>query len=168
VEPEARQYLLFRLLDEQYGVEISRVREIVPFGVVTRVPRREPWVLGVMNLRGRVLPVVDLAVRFGRPERPRTARTCIVLVECVVRDEPSVIGIVADAMSRVITLSSDEIDPPPPFGTSIGLDYLAGLGRLEDEFALLLDLDSALRSDELLAPPAPPDAAAIDLPEVTP
>lgn len=163
---EPQQYLLFRLLDEEYGVEISRVREIVPFGVVTRVPQREPWVLGVMNLRGRVVPVVDLAVKFGRPERPRTSRTCIVLVEYVVRDEPCVIGIVADAMSRVITLSSDEIDPPPPFGTPIGIDYLAGLGHLDDQFALLLDLDHALKSDVLEATPAPPDLAETDLPGI--
>jgi purine-binding chemotaxis protein CheW len=163
---EAQQYLLFRLLDEEYGVEISRVREIVPFGVVTRVPRREPWMLGVMNLRGRVLPVVDLAMKFGRPERPRTTRTCIVLVEHVVGDEPCVVGIVADAMSRVITLASDEIDPPPPFGSSIDVDYLAGLGRLEDRFALLLDLDHALKSDVLATMPAPPDPATTDLPEV--
>jgi purine-binding chemotaxis protein CheW len=163
---ETQQYLLFRLLDEEYGVEISRVREIVPFGVVTRVPKREPWVLGVMNLRGRVLPVVDLAMKFGRPERPRTTRTCIVLVEYVVGDEPCVIGIVADAMSRVITLASDEIDAPPPFGSSIGVDYLVGLGRLADRFALLLDLDNALRSEVFVATPAPPDLAATDLPEV--
>ena len=163
---ESQQYLLFRLLDEEYGVEISRVREIVPFGVVTRVPKREPWVLGVMNLRGRVVPVVDLAMKFGRPARPRTARTCIVLVELVVGDSPCVIGIVADAMSRVITLASDEIDAPPPFGTPIGVDYLAGLGRLEDRFALLLDLDHALKSDVLPAMPAPPDPAVPDSPEI--
>ena len=154
-EGTARQYLLFRLLDEEYGVEISRVREIVPFGIVTRVPNREPWMLGVMNLRGRVLPVVDLAMKFGRPGRACTARTCIVLVESIVGDEPCTIGIVADAMSRVVTLAEDEIDPPPPFGAPIGVDYLEGLGHLDDRFALLLDVDRAVRSGELPEMPAP-------------
>jgi purine-binding chemotaxis protein CheW len=164
----SQQYLLFRLLDEEYGVEISRVREIVPFGAVTRVPKREPWVLGVMNLRGRVVPVVDLAVKFGRAERPLTARTCIVLVELVLGGQPCIVGIVADAMSRVATLGSDEIDPPPAFGTPIGMDYLAGLGRLDDRFALLLDLDRALTSDALPDTVVPQEFVATDLPGETP
>lgn len=161
-----QQYLLFRLLDEEYGVEISRVREIVPFGAVTRVPKREPWVLGVMNLRGRVVPVVDLAVKFSRPERPLTARTCIVIVELVVAGQPCVVGIVADAMSRVASLGADEIDVPPAFGTPIGHDYLAGLGRLEDRFALILNLDRALASDASPEAVVPEEVAGTDLPGV--
>jgi purine-binding chemotaxis protein CheW len=160
-----KQYLLFRLVDEEYGVEISRVREIVPFGAVTRVPKREPWVLGVMNLRGRVVPVVDLAVKFGRPLRPLTGRTCIVLVDLVVGDQPCVVGVVADAMSRVVTLGADDIDAPPPFGTPIGLDYLAGLARLDDRFALLLDLDHALESDAHAGTVVPQEFVVTDLPE---
>jgi len=161
----SQQFLLFRLADEEYGVEISRVREIVPFGAVTRVPQREPWVLGVMNLRGRVVPVVDLAVKFGRPARPLTGRTCIVLVDLVVGDQPCIVGVVADAMSRVASLGSDDIDAPPPFGTPIGLDYLAGLARLEDRFALLLDLDRALASDAQSAAVVPQEFVVTDLPE---
>jgi len=161
----SQQYLLFRLIDEEYGVEISRVREIVPFGAVTRVPQREPWVLGVMNLRGRVVPVVDLAVKFGRPVRPLTGRTCIVLVDLVVGDQPCVVGVVADAMSRVVTLGVGDIDAPPPFGTPIGLDYLAGLARLDDRFALLLDLDRALESEARSETVVPQEFVGIDLPE---
>jgi len=160
-----QQYLLFRLLDEEYGVEISRVREIVPFGAVTRVPKREPWVLGVMNLRGRVVPVVDLAVKFDRPERPLTGRTCIVLVDLVVGDQPCLVGVVADAMSRVVTLGQNDIDAPPPFGTPIGLEYLAGLARLDDRFALLLDLDRALASDARSEAVVPQEFVVTDLPE---
>jgi len=160
----AQQYLLFRLVDEEYGVEISRVREIVPFGAVTRVPKREPWVLGVMNLRGRVVPVVDLAIKFDRPARPLTGRTCIVLVELVVGDQPCVVGVVADAMSRVVALDADAIEAPPPFGTPIGLEYLAGLARLDDRFALLLDLDRALASDAHSEAVVPQEFVATDLP----
>ena len=109
-----------------------------------------PWVRGVMNLRGSVVPVIDLTVKFGLPESPVTNRTCIVIAEVALDGEPAVMGIVVDAVSQVLELSPADIEPPPAFGTSVRVDYLLGLGKFGDRFVLLLDIDRVLSAAELL------------------
>ena len=111
------QYLGFFLGGEECAIGILRVREILEYGVVTRVPGTPPWVRGVMNLRGRVVPVIDLGVKFGAPESPVTRRTCIVVVEVTLEGQKSVMGVVADAVRHVFELAAGEIEPPPVFGT---------------------------------------------------
>jgi purine-binding chemotaxis protein CheW len=144
------QYLCFRLAGEECAIGILRVREIIEYDTVTKVPAMPPWVRGVMNLRGGVVPVIDLTVKFGLPESPVTNRTCIVIAEVALDGEPAVMGIVVDAVSQVLELSPADIEPPPAFGTSVRVDYLLGLGKFGDRFVLLLDIDRVLSAAELL------------------
>jgi purine-binding chemotaxis protein CheW len=148
---ELTQYLTFCLADEQYAVSVLSVREIIEFDTITRVPSTPNWIRGVINLRGGVVPVVDLAVKLGLAERPVTKRTCIVIVEVALNGERALMGLLADAVSQVVDLPPQEIEPPPPFGTRIRVDYLLGMGRAGKKFVLLLDIDRVLSSNELLA-----------------
>ncbi len=156
------QYLCFRLAGEECAIGILRVREIIEYDTVTKVPAMPPWVRGVMNLRGGVVPVIDLTVKFGLPESPVTKRTCIVIAEVTLDGEPTVMGIVVDAVSQVLELSPADIELPPAFGTSVRVDYLLGLGKFGDRFVLLLDIDRVLSTAELLK------AASLESREVEP
>jgi purine-binding chemotaxis protein CheW len=147
----AGQYLTFELAGEEYALDILHVREILRFEEVTRVPTAPPSVRGVLNLRGSVVPVVDLAVRFGLPETVETRRTCIVIVEVSPGGEPLVMGVMADAVSQVMDLLPGDIEPPPSFGTRVRIEFLRGLARVGSRFALLLDLDRLLGMDEAAA-----------------
>jgi len=149
-EVSDRQFLSFQVAGEEYAVGILRVREIIEYGVVTRVPTTPPWVRGVFNLRGGVVPVIDLAVKFGLPQSETTSRTCIVIVEARLGDETALMGVVADAVSQVMELGPDDVEPPPPFGTRVRIDYLHGMAQAGRKFVLLLDLDRVLSTDELV------------------
>jgi purine-binding chemotaxis protein CheW len=146
-----RQYLSFQVAGEEYALGILRVREIIEYGVVTRVPLTPPWIRGVFNLRGGVVPVVDLAVKFGVPREEITPRTCIVIVEADLGGETVLMGLVADAVNQVMELRPDDIEPPPSFGTRVRVDYLGGVARAGKGFVLLLDIDRVLSADEVLA-----------------
>lgn len=146
----AGQYVTFFMGDEEYAVDILRLREIVEYHGVTRVPGMPPWVLGVMNLRGGVVPVVDLGLRFGLGERPLTRFTCVVVVDVELDGQPLALGVLADRMSRVLELQAGDVQPPPPFGTRVRLDYLLGMAQAGERFALLLDVERVLSLDELL------------------
>jgi chemotaxis signal transduction protein len=137
-------YLTFAVGDEEYGVSVLKVREILEYETVTRVPRAPSFVRGVINLRGRVVPVVDLSVRFGLAPSPVTNRSCIVIVEADLDGEAVVMGLVADAVSQVVEFLPGEIEPAPSFGTRADVAYLAGLGRRDRGFVLLLDLERVL------------------------
>ena len=143
------QYLTFFIRGEEYAVGILRVKEIIEYEVVTRVPAVPPHVRGVINLRGAVLPVVDLAAKFGSPETDVTRTTCIVIVETQLRDEIVVAGVMTDAVSEVVDLGADQIEPPPPFGTGVRVDFLVGMGKLDGRLVLILDIDRVLSPVEL-------------------
>jgi purine-binding chemotaxis protein CheW len=145
------QYLSFFIGGEEYAVGILRVKEIIEYDVVTRVPAMPPCVRGVINLRGRVVPVVDLALTFGLPESPVTRRTCIVVVERAVDGDAVVMGIIADAVSQVLDLRAEDIEPPPAFGTRARTELLDGMGKSGRKFVMLLNLDRALALDVALA-----------------
>jgi len=145
-----QQYLTFFLADEEYAVNIQRVKEIIEYTTVTKVPKVPQWIRGVINLRGNVVPVVDLAVRFGLEERPVTKTTCIVIVEIEQDSERAVMGVIADAVNQVIDLAPKDIEEPPAFGTRVRLEYLLGMGKLGKKFALILNIDSVLSNVELL------------------
>lgn len=168
-EVRSRQFLSFHLAGEEYAIEIFRVREIIEYGIVTHIPMTPPWIRGVINLRGGVVPVVDLAVRFSLPVAEVTPRTCIVIVEAELGGASTPMGVVADSVSQVLDLGAEDIEPPPPFGARIRLEFLLGMARTDRKFALLLDIDRILSSDELLtlAEAAQVDGAAAD-PGVTP
>jgi purine-binding chemotaxis protein CheW len=125
-----QQYLTFFLREEEYAVSIHKVKEIMEYSSITKVPKVPRWIRGVINLRGNVVPVVDLAVRFGLDERPTMKTTCIVIVEVHQDAENSVMGVIADAVNQVIELNPGDIEQPPAFGTRVRLEYLAGMGKL--------------------------------------
>jgi purine-binding chemotaxis protein CheW len=138
------QYLTFVVGDTEYGIGILRAKEIIEYDTVTVVPNAPPFVRGVINLRGRVVSVVDLALRFGRPPAEVTRRSCIVVVEVDRNGTTDVVGIVADRVSQVVELPLDAIEPAPAFGAGVRTDWLIGLGRAEKRFILLLDTDRML------------------------
>jgi len=138
------KFLSFFLKDEEYGIEILKVQEIIGMLPITRVPRTPEFVKGVINLRGKIIPVTDLRSRFGMEEREITAETCTI----VVQTEGLEIGVIVDKVSEVLDISDTEIEDVPSFGTDVSTDYLLGLGNTNDKVRLLLDIDKILSSDE--------------------
>lgn len=149
------QYLTFVVGDEEYGVGIRQAKEIIEYDTVTTVPNAPTFIRGVINLRGSVVPVVDLAVKFGRTPGAVTRRSCIVVVEVRHGGAATVMGIVADRVTQVAELAPDAIEPAPAFGTGIRTDWLHGLGRVDKRFLLLLDTDRLLADRDIA------DAAAV-------
>ena len=151
---EAAQYLTFMLGGEAFGIGIMAVKEIIEFGSITEVPMMPESIRGVINLRGAVVPVMDLAARFGRPQTAPGKRTCIVIVELDVDGERQVTGIVVDAVSAVLDIPASEIEPAPAFGTRIRGDFIGGMGKVNGKFVILLNVEQVLALDGL------PDLAA--------
>ena len=145
------QYLTFFIGDEEYAVGILRVREIIQYGGVTRVPRTPRWVRGVINLRGSVVPVIDLAVRFDQAPCSPTRSTCIVIAEVELESESVVVGVLADSVSQVVDLPEADVQAAPSFGTRVRVDYLLGLGRVGERLLLMLDVDKLLSAEEMAA-----------------
>jgi purine-binding chemotaxis protein CheW len=143
-----RQYLTFFLADQQYAVGVLSVKEIIEYGIVTKVPTTPPYVRGVINLRGSVVAVLDLAVKFGLPPMPVGRRTCVVIMETTMLGEKVVMGIVADAVSQVIQFSAQDIEPAPPFGTNVRLEYLEGMAKLGSKFVLILNMDQVFTAED--------------------
>jgi purine-binding chemotaxis protein CheW len=145
---ERPQYLSFVLGGGDYAVGILKVKEILQYEDITAVPSTPRSIRGVINLRGRVVPVVDLAIRCGMPETPTTRRTCILVVETALGGAPTVMGLMADSVSEVIDLGPGDVEPPPAFGAGVQVDYLVGMGKVGRKFVLLLDIDRMLSADE--------------------
>jgi purine-binding chemotaxis protein CheW len=145
---ERSQYLSFVLAGSDYALGILQVKEILQYETITRVPTVPLSVRGVINLRGSVVPVIDLAVKFGLPATPVTNRTCVLIVEGSLEGERVVMGVLADAVKEVLELGPADIEPPPAFGTQVKVDFLIGMAKLGKGFALLLDLDKVLSARE--------------------
>jgi purine-binding chemotaxis protein CheW len=145
------QYLAFHLAGEEYAIGILRVKEIIEYDTLTKVPMMPAFIRGVINLRGSVVPVVDLAVKLGLPESPNTKRTCIVIVEVDLDGERTRMGVIADAVSEVMNFSSKDIEAPPAFGTWVQREYLQGMGKVGKKFVLILNVDRVLSIHELQA-----------------
>jgi purine-binding chemotaxis protein CheW len=143
-DPLQAQYLTFVVGEEEYGVRILRAKEIIEYGVVTTIPNAPPFIRGVINLRGSVVPVVDLAVKFGGDASAPTKRSCVVVVEVEREGQQTVMGIMADRVTQVAELPADAIEPAPAFGTGVRTDWLLGLGRTDRRFILLLNTDRVL------------------------
>ena len=144
------QYLTFFIRGEEYAVGILRLKEIIEYETVTRVPAVPAHVRGVINLRGTLLPVVALAAKFGCEESAPTKTTCIIVVETKLNDEIVVAGILTDAVSEVVDVADDQIEPPPPFGSGVRVDFLTGMGKLDGRIVLILDIDRVLSPVELM------------------
>jgi purine-binding chemotaxis protein CheW len=146
---DAAQYLTFLLGGEPFGIGIMAVKEIIEFSGITDVPMMPPSIRGVINLRGAVVPVMDLAARFGRPQTVPGKRTCIVIVELHTGGERQVTGVVVDAVSAVLDIPAADIEPAPSFGTRIRGDFIAGMGKVNGKFVILLNVEQVLALEGL-------------------
>jgi purine-binding chemotaxis protein CheW len=143
------KYLTFTLADEEYGIGILKVKEIIGMMAITSVPRTPDFVKGVINLRGKVIPVIDLRLKFGMPAIDYTDRTCIIVVEIDADDMTIQIGIVVDSVSEVLNIKEEEIENAPSFGTSINMDYILGMAKIDSGVKILLDIDKVLSAKEI-------------------
>lgn len=159
-EAQARQYLTFHLGGEVFAVGILAVKEIIEFVNPTVVPLMPQIVRGVINLRGSVLPVVDLSVRFGRESIEAGRRTCIIVVETLLQGERQVIGVVVDAVDAVLDIPLSDIGAAPSFGARIRADFISGIARIESRFVIVVDLNAVLALEDVLALTQAPEQAA--------
>lgn len=147
--PEIQQYLTFMLSGEVYAIGILAVREIIEFGQLTEVPNMPGFIRGVINLRGAVVPVVDLSMRFGKSETVVSRRTCVVINEIENDGETQTIGVMVDAVNEVLEIPASEIELPPTFGSKIRSDFIEGMGKVNGKFVILLNVDRVLSVDEM-------------------
>jgi len=145
------QYLTFAVSGDEYAVAILRVKEIIAFDEITRVPRTPGFIRGVINLRGSVVPVIDLAQKFGYGETQPSRSTCNVIVEVKADQKTIVLGLLVDAVSQVVDLQPDDIQEPPSFGTQVDIGFLIGMGRAGNRFVLLLDIDKVVAATDVIA-----------------
>lgn len=143
------QHLIFSLGGELFGVATLRVREIIEYGNLTTVPMMPSFMRGVINLRGSVVPVIDLNARFGRGKTEVSRRTCIVILEVQSEEDTFVLGIIVDAVSAVRQIDSSQVEPAPSFGTRIRADFIDGMAKINNNFVILLNLGKVLSVDEL-------------------
>jgi purine-binding chemotaxis protein CheW len=145
------QYLTFRLEDEIFALDITKVREVLDYTIVTKVPRTPDFMRGVINLRGSVVPVVDLRLKFGMTATESGVNTCIIITEVQVDNETVVLGALADAVQEVLDLGPESISPPPRIGTKLRTEFIKGMGRQNERFLIILDVDKVFSVDELAA-----------------
>jgi len=143
------KYLTFTLAEEEYGIGILKIKEIIGMMAITTVPQTPDFVKGVINLRGKVIPVVDLRLRFGMGEIDYTERTCIIVVEIKGQSGVILIGIVVDSVSEVLNIKGEEIEDTPTFGTKLNTEYILGMAKMDGTVKILLDIDRVLRSEEI-------------------
>src|SRR5579884_3256918 len=147
---ETRQYLTFKLDNEVFALDVATVREVLDFTTVTKIPRTPEFMRGVINLRGSVVPVVDLRLAFGMTATEKTVNTCIVVVEVCLEGETTIMGALADSVEEVIDLEPDQIQPAPRIGTTIRTDFIRGIGKRDTDFLMILDIDRVFSADQLL------------------
>lgn len=143
------KYLTFTLAKEAYGIGILKVKEIIGMMPITSVPRTPDFVKGVINLRGKVIPIIDLRLKFSMPSIPYNDRTCIIVVEIDSESGTILIGIVVDAVSEVLNISQDQIEDSPAFGTQLDTDYILGMAKTDDDVKILLNIDRILTHTEI-------------------
>lgn len=145
------QYLTFKLGDEVYGLEITKVREVLDYTKITKVPKTPDFMKGVINLRGGVVPVVDLRLKFGMPAVRQTVDTCIIIVDVTVDDDQGILGALADQVHEVIELDPSQIEPPPKIGTRLDTDFIKGMGKHDENFIIILNIEKIFSVEELTA-----------------
>ncbi len=146
---ETRQYLTFKLNGEIFGVDVAQVREILDYIKITKVPQTPEFMCGVINLRGSVVPVVDMNLKFGMPQIEKSVDTCIVVVEVNMNDSTIIIGALVDSVQEVFEIEPQNIEPAPKIGTKLKTDFIKGMGKQDDRFIIILDIDKIFSSDEL-------------------
>jgi purine-binding chemotaxis protein CheW len=145
----AGKYLTFKLGREEYGVEILKVQEIIRKQEITRVPKTPEYVRGVINLRGKVIPVVELRAKFGMPSQEDTEKTCIIVIQFEAAGKAVITGVIIDEVKEVLDIQSGQIEDPPTFGGGDSSEFILGIGKIGDSVKLLLDIERVLNSAEL-------------------
>jgi purine-binding chemotaxis protein CheW len=146
---ETSQFLTFKLSDEVFAVDISKVREVLDFTVVTKVPQTPEFMRGVINLRGSVVPVVDMRLKFGMTKTEKSVNTCIIIVEVTVDQETTILGCLTDSVQEVMDLEPEQIEPAPKIGTRLRTDFIKGMGKRKDNFVLILEIDKVFTGEEI-------------------
>ena len=149
VQDREGKYLTFALANEEFGLEILKVREIIGIMEITAVPQTPEYVRGVINLRGQVIPVIDLRAKFGMEATETTDQTCIIVVEISQDDRKFNTGIVVDHVQEVLDIVGDQIEDAPQFGSNVATDFILGMGKIGDSVKILLDIDKVLSCEEL-------------------
>ncbi len=152
IATETTQYLSFNLADEVFALDIGKVREVLEFTTVTKVPQTPDFMRGVINLRGGVVPVIDMKVKFGMGETEKAINTCVIITEVTMDDgETTVLGALADSVQEVFDMDAADVEPAPKLGTQLNTEFLIGMGKKDDDFVLLLDIDKVFNLAELEA-----------------
>lgn len=146
---ETNQYLTFTLGDEDFALEIGKVREVLDYTKITKVPRMPDFLRGVINLRGNVVPVIDLRHRLGMGSIEQSVDTCIVIVEILIDGEITQMGALADSVKEVTEIVPEDISPPPKLGIKVNNEFIRGMGKQEDNFLIILDIDKVLTHEEM-------------------
>lgn len=150
------QYLTFQVKAQRFAVEILRIREIIEFSKITVVPMMQDFISGVINIRGAVVPVIDLGARFGQGKSDVNRRTCVVILESQVGEVAQVVGFLVDAVNAVVEIKGDEFAAPPQFGAGVNIDFLRGIGKVADDFVLVLNVEALLNFE------IPPDLLSLE------
>jgi purine-binding chemotaxis protein CheW len=146
---ETVQYLTFKLDEEVFALDVAKVREILEYDSVTKVPQTPDFMRGVINLRGSVVPVIDLRLKFGMSGTEQTINTCIIVAEVQMEDELVVLGALADSVQEVVEMEPEQIEAAPHIGTRLNTDFIRGMGKLDDRFIMVLDIDRVFSGDEI-------------------
>ena len=147
---ETIQYLTFKLADETFTLDVAKVREILEMVPITKVPQTPDYMRGVINLRGSVVPVIDLRLNFGMERTEQTINTCIIVVEVNLDTELIVLGVLADSVQEVVEMEPQYIEPPPKLGTKLNMEFIKGMGKIDDDFVMILDIDKVFSSNQLV------------------
>ncbi|MBA7622353.1 Chemotaxis protein CheW [subsurface metagenome] len=146
---ETGQYLTFKLGEEVFAAEVGQVREILDMSDITKVPKMPDFMKGVINMRGNVVPIVDMCMKFGMPVYEKTVNTCIIVIDVTFNGEEAVLGMLADAVEEVIDLPPEQIEPAPRIGMHLSMDFIKGIGKHEEHFIIILNIDKVFSSSEL-------------------
>jgi purine-binding chemotaxis protein CheW len=146
---EAAQYLTFKLSDEVFAVEVAKVREILEYINITKVPRTPEFMRGVINVRGSVVPVLDLRLKFSMTKTEQSVNTCIIVLEIDFERETTILGALADSVQEVVELEPDQIEPAPKIGTHLKTEFMKGIGKRDNEFIMILDIDKVFSFEDL-------------------
>ncbi len=146
---DTRQYLTFKLGEEVFALEVANVREILEFIPITKVPRTPDFMTGVINLRGSVVPVTDMRLKFGMSETEKTVNTCIIVVEVNIDNEKALLGALVDSVQEVFELEAQQIEPPPRLGLGMKTEFIEGMGKRDNRFVIILDIDKVFSMEEL-------------------
>ncbi|HYG13863.1 MAG TPA: chemotaxis protein CheW [Methylophilaceae bacterium] len=162
---QEQQYLTFMLGAEVFAINILKIKEIIEYGQLTEVPTMPRFIRGVINLRGAVVPVIDLAARFGKQPAEVSRKTCVVIIEVEHEAEQQVIGVMVDAVNEVLDIQPEQIEPAPSFGANIRYDFIQGMGKVDGKFVIILNVDHVLSVNEIayLAETTDPDQSITNL-----